>query len=408
MSGPLGYSLLSYARMVQCDVRMDAYSRALKAVIKPGCVVIDIGAGFGILSIIAAKLGAERVIAIEPDNSAFLIHDIAKANGVDDRIEVVHDVSTNFVTQERADIIVSDLRTVTPFLEYHIPSIVDARERLLKANGHLLPQVDRLKIALAQSPDVYAEIIDSWQSDGMTVDLTPVHRRLANSCRKVSLEKSELLSAPSDLAELDYRIIRETDIARTIELEAWTKGEVQGIAVWFETQLTGEISFSNAPGEPVAIYGQWFLPLLKPLKVEKGDQIFADISVRLIGSDYVWSWSLEQLRSGKSLKNGVSRQSSFYSKVLSPEKLHTRSHDHVPQPSSLQAIDGFVLSLIDGQNSLDDIAEGILIHFPGRFPKKSSALDHAAKVVSRYKNDAIPFLGSREDNPSEEVNNGNS
>jgi ribosomal protein L11 methyltransferase len=63
--------------------------RLLDARIAPGDRIADIGAGSGVLSIAAALLGAERVVAVELDPWAVTAaRENVEANGVGDRVEV--------------------------------------------------------------------------------------------------------------------------------------------------------------------------------------------------------------------------------------------------------------------------------------------------------------------------------
>jgi ribosomal protein L11 methyltransferase len=65
-------------------------ARLLPAVIRPGDVVADLGAGSAVLSIAAAKLGARRVAAIEFDPDAIgNAEENVRRNGVADRVTVV-------------------------------------------------------------------------------------------------------------------------------------------------------------------------------------------------------------------------------------------------------------------------------------------------------------------------------
>ena len=69
------YSLAGYGKMIADKVRMDAYSQALRRAVKPGSVVVDIGAGTGICAMLACRFGARKVYAIEPDDAIHVARD---------------------------------------------------------------------------------------------------------------------------------------------------------------------------------------------------------------------------------------------------------------------------------------------------------------------------------------------
>jgi pimeloyl-ACP methyl ester carboxylesterase len=50
--------------MLADDGRVDAFVRAIEAVVRPGAVVVDIGTGSGILAMVAARAGARRVVVV--------------------------------------------------------------------------------------------------------------------------------------------------------------------------------------------------------------------------------------------------------------------------------------------------------------------------------------------------------
>ena len=66
---------------------MEAFIRRCAQTIKPGSVVVDMGTGTGIFALLACRLGARRVYAIEPDDAIQVAKEIAAANGCADRIE---------------------------------------------------------------------------------------------------------------------------------------------------------------------------------------------------------------------------------------------------------------------------------------------------------------------------------
>ena len=73
------YSVADYGKMIADSVRMDAYAAALERVVKPGSVVLDIGTGTGIAALIACRLGARRVFAVEPSSVIEVARQAARA-----------------------------------------------------------------------------------------------------------------------------------------------------------------------------------------------------------------------------------------------------------------------------------------------------------------------------------------
>jgi len=61
--------------MITDKARMDGFEAALRQAVKPGSVVLDIGTGTGIFSLLACRFGARKVYAIEPDNAIQLARD---------------------------------------------------------------------------------------------------------------------------------------------------------------------------------------------------------------------------------------------------------------------------------------------------------------------------------------------
>src|SRR5215204_4598575 len=159
------YSLHFYGQMLADAPRMDAYAAALRRVIRPDSVVMDLGCGPGVFALLACKLGARRVYAVEPDNVIGLAREAAAANGFADRIEFFEKLSTEISLPEPASIIVSDLQGVLPFFQQHIPSIIDARKRLLARGGVLISRRDILWATIVEAPDQYEGIVGPWQSN---------------------------------------------------------------------------------------------------------------------------------------------------------------------------------------------------------------------------------------------------
>ena len=88
--------------------RLAAFERAITATVKPGDVVIDLGAGTGILGLFACRAGAARVYAIDDGSIIGLARELCRANGYSDRVVFVKGLSSRIALPEKADVAVSD------------------------------------------------------------------------------------------------------------------------------------------------------------------------------------------------------------------------------------------------------------------------------------------------------------
>ena len=69
--------------MVFDEHRNQAYLAAMREVITPDMRVMDLGAGLGVLGLLAARLGAREVHMVEPAPVLRAARQLATANGLD-------------------------------------------------------------------------------------------------------------------------------------------------------------------------------------------------------------------------------------------------------------------------------------------------------------------------------------
>ena len=318
------YSVIAYGEMIADKVRRDSYTRALRQSIKPGAVVVEIGCGAtAFFSILACQFGARKVYAIEPDSSIGLAKEIVQANGLSDRIELIQELSTRIDLPEKADVIVSDLRGILPLFQRHIPSIADARTRLLSPNGKLIAERDTLYAAIIESPKEYKKFCEPWDNAICEVDLRTGKRLVTNSWIKAKNSTAEqFLTERQRWVELDYKTIEDPDIKGEVTLNVVRDGTAHGICVWFDSTLSKGVSFSNAPDSPKLIYGNAFFPLSEPLSLTTGDVVRLSIYADLVSDDYVWRWDTDFFGRGDETRPKMSfKQSTFFGVPLSRAKL---------------------------------------------------------------------------------------
>jgi type I protein arginine methyltransferase len=181
------YSLHFYGEMIANAPRIEPYVEALRRSVTPDSVVLDLGCGQGLFALLACRFGARCVYAVEPDNVINIAREAAAANGCADRIEFFQSLSTEVALPEPATIIISDLRGVLPFFQQHIPSIIDARERLLAPGGVLIPRRDLLWATIVETPEQYGEIVGPWRDQFFGIDLSAGLSRITNTWRKTRI-----------------------------------------------------------------------------------------------------------------------------------------------------------------------------------------------------------------------------
>ncbi|MDH3316865.1 MAG: 50S ribosomal protein L11 methyltransferase [Gammaproteobacteria bacterium] len=377
------YDVLDYASMAADRHRVDAYARALGKVVRPGDVVIDIGAGTGILSLLACRAGASRVYAIEPDDAIAVARENAVANGYADRITFIQDISTRVTPPETADVVVSDLHGVLPGYQGHLPTIIDARQRFLSPGGRLVPQQDALMMAAVSAADLHASHAGVADINGL--DMQAARKLTVNTWSKTWLTSEQLLSKPRCWALLDYSEIDDSAIQGDVRLEFDRSGIAHGFGVWFESVLAKNVELSNAPGAPKLNYGNAYFPWPEPVEVQTGDVAHVLIQATLVRSDYVWRWETRILNGGR--EDAIDRQfsqSTFFGAPLCASRLRKCAPDYVPKLTEDGEIASMVLELMADGNSLGQVAKTIASRFPKRFSNWKAALDHIGELSRQY------------------------
>src|SRR5262245_54601172 len=175
--------------------RADAYARALTWRVDCSSVVLDIGTGAAILALLACRAGARKVYAVEPSDAIQVAREAAVANGFGDRIQFVQGMTTAIELPEPVDGIVSDLHGTTPMFGQSLVSIIDARDRLLKPGGWIIPARETMWASLVSSSAAYDRALAVWTSE-YGFDLAAARDRASNHLHKRWLTEDELIGAP--------------------------------------------------------------------------------------------------------------------------------------------------------------------------------------------------------------------
>jgi len=383
------FTVSAYGQMISDAVRLDGYTRALRETVKPGAVVVDIGTGTGIFALLACRLGARRVYAIEPGDVIQIAREIAVSSGCGDRIEFIQAMSTQVTLPERADAIISDLGGALPWFEQHIASIVDARRRFLAPDGTLIPRRDAAWAAVIELPDVYAERLGPWENAPFALDMEAARRIVVNTFMRARVTQENLLTDLQRWAILDYAVVEDPNVRARVSWKVMRAGRGHGLAVGFDRTVADGICFSNAPDAANAmratVYPTLLFPWPAPVALEPGDVVTVDIEARLIRREYIWSWKTQVWAGGDVNRQKTNfSQSTFFGVPLSPATLQKNGASSAPTLNEDGRIARRVLESMSDGVSLEEIARRLTAEFSTRFARPYDALCHTVELSRQY------------------------
>lgn len=153
------YGYLSQQQnMMQDYVRTSTYQKAIlgNSIDFNGKIILDVGAGSGILSFFAVQAGAAKVYAIEASNMASFAQQLVKANEIDDRIEVIPGKIEEVELPQMVDVIISEPMGYMLYNERMLETYLHAR-KWLKPGGKMFPSEGDLHIAPFTDEALYME-----------------------------------------------------------------------------------------------------------------------------------------------------------------------------------------------------------------------------------------------------------
>jgi len=242
--------------MVMDHYRNDTYDQAIRKAVQKCTTVLDIGSGTGLLSMFAARAGAQEIYTVEGTDA---MADMAKAcieiNGYQDQITGFCMMSTNMeVGKElprRCDLCISEIVDVGLLGEHALPTMCHARDNLLTVDAQAIPCGAIVHGFLFELPRQAYSLSRPLEIES-GVNLTPFNtfaydKDSYEQCRMRDLDYTQL-TEPFDAMAFDLTgKTKYVPEKTTIRVTAMKKGRVDAVCIWFTLQLDEEISLSTAP-----------------------------------------------------------------------------------------------------------------------------------------------------------------
>lgn len=277
--------MLVHELMLKDEPRIKAYKQFMddNKEMFEGKVVVDVGAGMGILSLLAANAGAKQVFAIEASNISDVCRQIIAKNGYSDRITVIHGTVEEVVLPDdiKADILISEWMGFYLFHESMLGSVIKARDRFLSPDGVILPSTANLYICPVAMKRYQKEHFDYWKNV-YGFDFSPA-LPLAKAARLsqpqiTNVELTDCLADPYLVISLDLMFAGEEEIKNIYGMPQFAieKNDILlGFACWFDVQFEGliPVMLSTGPGSPPTHWCQTVILLPDALLVSKGETV---------------------------------------------------------------------------------------------------------------------------------------
>lgn len=285
--------------MLDDEVRCNIFREALFSRVQSGDVVLDVGAGTGILSIFAAQAGASRVYAVEATPIARFARELVDLNGFSDRIQVIEAPIEEVDPPEAVDVIVSEWLGGYGVDENLLPLVLLARNRWLKRSGIILPE----QVTAWLAPVWQSWLQDEhkrWRSHRYGIDLTPISERLSNEAyyEQHEIRPEHLMAEPQVMWTTD--VYTESiwksrqPYEASLRFRATYDGLVNGLAAWFVAEFGDDLVLTTGPEAPKTHWGRVLLPLEEPLEVKEGTTISAALRCLPAGFGSSWAeWSVD-------------------------------------------------------------------------------------------------------------------
>lgn len=236
--------------------RTRQWKEAIEDTVNKGDVIVDAGAGTGILGVFAALDGAQKVYSIElHERFCKLIENLAVKNNVADKVMVIHRDATQVVLDEKVDVVICELLCTGQFFEPEV-QVINHLRQYFKPTTKIIPNKITSFIQLYDAHEtLYGVHIDSDSRSLLLANDEPVSN-------KVQYDEIDLTKEAQEFVDTEVIVTaRKTRVADSVV--------ITGRAMLTNEIITEQTKF---------LYNPELIYLKEPLDLVKGKKYKIKIS----------------------------------------------------------------------------------------------------------------------------------
>ncbi len=266
--------------MLEDEVRVNAFEKAIREKVKPGDRVLDVGTGTGILALLAAKAGATEVVGVDSAN----IIEVAKKAAEKTAITNVKFIRSDIrdLKIDPVDCLICELIGLYITDEGIMQKVANALKHL-KPSGTLIPEKIDVFVVPVQSERAG---IGFWKKR-YGIDYSAVEE-VSDAIRNCDMTGSKLLSEPVKAFTIDLKGKENTRLNFDYAFKMSCDCEFHGCVMYFEAKLSDTTTISTDPRKPLTHWKQIFLPNKTRVTMKKGETL--GVFLKSVFNNTKWKW----------------------------------------------------------------------------------------------------------------------
>ncbi|KAL1356511.1 hypothetical protein HN51_008514 [Arachis hypogaea] len=247
-------------------------------------VVLDVGAGTGILSLFCAKAGAAHVYAVECSDMADMAKQIVETNGYSNVVTVLKGkIEEIELPVEKVDIIISEWMGYFLLFENMLNSVLYARDKWLVEGGVVLPDKASLHLTAIEDADYKEDKIEFW-NNVYGFDMSCIKKQAIMEPLVDTVDQNQIATNCQLLKTMDISKMAPGDASFTapFKLIAERDDYIHALVAYFDVTFTKchkLMGFSTGPRSRATHWKQTVLYLEDILTICEGEAIVGSMSV---------------------------------------------------------------------------------------------------------------------------------